>query len=222
MRNTQRAFTLIELLVTITVTGLLAALLLSATQKMRMAGQNAQCVNNLRGAAAAVQMLASENNNVFRSWARGNNSTGSKIWGQQLLDDGFISQKKQLRCPSAADLYPLDNGAWYHNTYGFNMVKPDGTPTDPAGGGQTYELKLAAVPIPASRIMLVDTATLALVKPGVRSETFRVNINKSTDGVQLRHNNRLNAAFMDGHIEALNKERAKEFFKESIIYEANH
>lgn len=215
-----KAFSLVELMVVIAVAGILAVILTATFQKVWESSLNTKCVNRLRTTASAVHMFVSENNGVFRSWARGNANTGSYVWGKSLVDGGLVS-KETLRCPAGADKYPLNDGAWYHNTYGFNMIDANGDPMQPQGSGQDYQLRFASVAKPSGHIMLADSATLAFITPEVRSETFRVNINKSTDGVQLRHHGRINAAFMDGHIEALDRERALDFFDESVIYEDN-
>lgn len=221
--KTNRGFTLLEILVSVGVIAILVILLTANLPRIVMAAKNAKCVSNVRGTSAAIHSLAADNGGVFRSFARGNSATGTAIWGKQLLDGGYISQKKMLRCPIAEDQYPLDSGSWYWNTYAFNMAQPDGTPTKAAGDGQTYELRLAGVERPSRQIMLWDSAALAFIpdKPGMRSETFRTNITGSTDGIQLRHNLRINAVFLDGHVEALDRDAAKEFISEKLIYGPN-
>jgi len=221
--RTSKGFTLVEILVTIGVIAVLVVLLTASLPRVIAAVMNAKCVSNLRGTSAAIHSLAADNDGIFRSFARGSTATGSVIWGKQLLDGGYISQKKMLRCPVAEDQYPLDNGSWYWNTYAFNMAQPDGTPTKSVGNAQTYELRLASVARPSRQVMLWDSAALAFIpdKPGMRSETFRVNMTGSTDGIQLRHKSRVNAVFLDGRVEALDKDAAKEFIDEKLIYGPN-
>jgi prepilin-type N-terminal cleavage/methylation domain-containing protein/prepilin-type processing-associated H-X9-DG protein len=78
-----RGFTLVELLVVIAIIALLAALLLPALARARMAGKKIQCLNNQRQLAAVWVMYTGDNND----WLvlNGENyppSTSVKLWVQ--------------------------------------------------------------------------------------------------------------------------------------------
>lgn len=219
--KTQRAFTLLETLVVIGVIAVLVALIVPVFKRVHMQRTHAQCLAQIRASAMAVFARASDNGGVFKTWARGSESTGQLIWGADLFNRGYVDSKAILRCPGAECRYGLDDGAWYHNTYGVNMLKADGLPDIAAGAAQNYELRLSQVQDPSRHVFLVDSATRAFIpdKPGVRSQTFRANMEKLTDGIHLRHGGRANVVHLDGHMESLDRERANDLFKEDIIYD---
>jgi prepilin-type processing-associated H-X9-DG protein/prepilin-type N-terminal cleavage/methylation domain-containing protein len=75
-----RGFTVIELLVTVTIIGLLVALLLPAVQSARESARRFQCGNNLHQLGAALNSYAS----VYNVLPLGANSNGYS-WMSQLL-----------------------------------------------------------------------------------------------------------------------------------------
>ncbi len=213
-------FTLTELLLGIGVIAVLTALILPAISSARASSRAFRCAANQRSTGVLLHRLIADNNGEFRSFARGGN-TGTAIWGLTLQVRGYLTDPSSLRCPEGRSQYEITSASWAWNTYGFNMAAPDGQPTPPNGNAQTYTLRLAAIPDLARRPMLVDSATKAEIGPGIRSETFRVNIAKVSDGVQLRHRGKANILFMDGHAEALSREEAEEYFNPEYIYDAN-
>ncbi len=220
-RSGIHAFSTLELLIVALIVAVLSVLAIPAFMTIRASNTSIRCVNHLRATGAALHSYVSERGSVFKSFARGNTAEVS-IWGLQLYSKGYLSDKSITRCPAGKSLRPLSDNAWYWNTYGFNMAAANGTPTPPGtADGLTFVLRFAAVDNFARRPMLVDSATATEFEPGARSETFRVNILKVSDGIQLRHKNKANVLFMDGHVEALSREEAQEYFNPLYIYDAN-
>ncbi len=223
MRATpERAFTVIETLVAIVVMVTLLSLILPVLQRVRGDQyQQTRCLTNLRETALALHLMTSDRNGIFRSFARGGGGGGVDIWGKQLIDGRYLQDRATLRCPAGASEYALEAQAWYWNTYGFNMATAAGGLTPAVGDPQVYTLRFSQVAHPGRRPMLVDSSTVRFISPGKRTQIFRVNINKVSDGIQLRHRGRALTVFMDGHIEALDREQVETYFNPQYIYDAN-
>lgn len=102
-RQRTSAFTLIEMLVVIAIIGLLASLLVPATQKAVERSKAIKTLSNMRGAGTMMLSYAAENNGHF-PWVEdrttGNYSTQS--WRHQLLKfaGGIRSNYRVLDAPS--------------------------------------------------------------------------------------------------------------------------
>jgi prepilin-type N-terminal cleavage/methylation domain-containing protein/prepilin-type processing-associated H-X9-DG protein len=83
LRKCRRGFTLVELLVVIAIIAILAALLLPALARAKVAAKKVQCINNQKQLATAWMMYAGDNNDVLV--ANGETyppSTTVKLWVQ--------------------------------------------------------------------------------------------------------------------------------------------
>src|SRR3954464_5342463 len=84
LKRCHRAFTLIELLVVIAVIAILAALLLPALAKAKIASKKVVCINNVQQMAVRWVMYAPDNNDLLMANgdASANWSTARPLWVQ--------------------------------------------------------------------------------------------------------------------------------------------
>ena len=221
-----RFFTLVELLVVIAIISILAALLLPALQRARQAAVAADCMNNQKQITLGIRMYADE----FDDWALSQTSSWGwpRIYGSTKAAGNeshtglnYISGTMEnggsriFVCPAGATV-PHSSGsgemdAWW--AYGFFKY---GT-TTLSSIGKTHTVgtfswllaNLNAISKPALSIAVVDTGVVTVSPtyygPSQNASTWQWHANTGLTNygnLKLRHNNRANTGFMDGHVEA--------------------
>jgi prepilin-type processing-associated H-X9-DG protein/prepilin-type N-terminal cleavage/methylation domain-containing protein len=206
--NNVRGFTLVELLAVVAIIAVVAALLLPAISRPQAKAHQAGCLNNLRQLGLGLQDFAADNH-AYPSGISGTNSDSPGTWMLQLQRGGFDVSKPATnffsqgvwRCPSAT--FPQDayNGRASPLSYGYNVYgSRHAGSTDTLGlmghfvslSAMFAPIKESEVSVPSDMMALGDSFSggVFLVRgpPGKRASA--------------RHQNKVNVAFCDGHVES--------------------
>ena len=206
-RRRSSAFSLIELLLVIAIIAILAALLLPVISQSKQRAQRIQCVGNLHQQGVALSVFLGDNRG-YPTWVSLTNSDATeRWWAQQLEHAGFGSsapapqfwQTGVWRCPSApARTGNIEDSPYYgYNTFGVLKI---GNLTNNFGLGGHYienppsitPIKESEVVVPAEMMAIGDSDAFAFM----RSEGYDFY------HLVLRHGNRANVLFCDGHVES--------------------
>lgn len=99
-RPTVVAFTLIELLVTISVIGVLAALLLPALGRAKESGRATACLSNLHQVGIALQLYVQDNNNRLPFMRDRSLNATNELPSPDMVLSNHLGNAHVLRCPS--------------------------------------------------------------------------------------------------------------------------
>ncbi|MDR1281005.1 MAG: prepilin-type N-terminal cleavage/methylation domain-containing protein [Opitutaceae bacterium] len=191
-----RAFTLIELLAVITIIGILVAIIIPVTGKVRESAKSTTCVNNLRQIGIGLNTWATDNKgrlpdfpanpSWWDSYTIWNNPGGNAGWIGigKLYGDGYITDGRVFYCPTAlAGMYDYES-QWAPNVRGKDDV---------TGFRAGYCQRIA----PADRpLTLTDGVNHILV-----TDIFVVNYSQHASARNGAGGARyVNILYMDGHV----------------------
>ncbi len=195
----RRGFTLIELLVVIAIIAILAAILFPVFAKARENARKSTCLSNLKQLGTGSLMYMQDYDETFFGHIQGRRDDpvygssgppGYIVWPDQILP--YIKNSGIFTCPSNA------SGVFVPNTRDGNF-----------GYGMNYwanyyynYITLASIQKPAETIWYTD-CNYYQVYPTYYLATYPADPTYGQSGtarLQLRHNNGVNAAFMDGHV----------------------
>ena len=225
-RRQRHGFSLIELLVVIAILMILAMITLPVIKMLGEKRQEVACADNLRKLGFATSLYITDHNGILETFQGGNVS--QNMWSTELLRGGYIdptlptgtsqelmttfinsSMARLFRCPMGkvppSYNLPANWGLWLWATYGMAMYAPEGaigkSALDPTGQTKSYKVRVSNVSFPGKFILLADSANNATEC----YQTFRI-YSSSAGGFALRHRNRANAVFLDGHLESLTRD----------------
>lgn len=214
-RRGKVAFTLAELLISVAIVGVLVACLFPVVGGMRRSAGAVQCMNNLRSLGSAMRLYIADMNNKIVTRRGGARGEYVDIWGAELSGRGYLSEPARkdghrtytgrdptlVRCPlgKLPDSISTENWAWF--SYGLNLFTP-GAKDKTVNSTPVTERNIAALENPAAFVLLADSSTASGI------QEFRLH--PSYGGFALRHHDKGNVLFLDGHLESADRARAQE------------
>lgn len=209
------AFTLVELLVVVALVSLLAALLLPALAEARQSGRRVHCASNLRQLSLASSLYWDDHDNVAFRY-RGAATNGGDLWWFGWLERWNVGNEGQRAFnPATGALYPYLGGRGVELCPSFDYanaafkLKAPGASYGYGYNRHLSSVSLARVARPADTVLLADAAQVndfqspASPEHPMLEEFYYVSTNAFEATAHFRHQGRLNAVFIDGHVDRL-------------------
>src|SRR5262249_14603337 len=215
VRSRQPGFTLIELLVVIAIIAILAAILFPVFAQAREQARMSTCTSNFKQYSNAFMMYIQDYDETLPMWSTNDKFRPGELnlttW--DLLLQVYIKNYGVARCPSdpspAHFFFKDGTQIWRSYTAPRNILWNPGEKANPRDG--EYPMKLATVQEAANTLLMFEKNQGAEVNgwppPGnPRPGRSWGNADAFENWQQVawtRHQGRLNAMFVDGHVKTL-------------------
>ncbi|HWL53140.1 MAG TPA: type II secretion system protein [Chthoniobacteraceae bacterium] len=198
-------FTLTESLLAVAIGAILLSLILGSVARVRRSSESVRCVSHLRQTARAYLAYVMEHRGNFpfnTHWHTASRDHPTTPGIKEYL--GFPTDLNRSRIDTFLTCPTLQSDPRtrtrpdepYHRTYTVNLSATT--------GHRRYSLRnLNAIPAPSRMLLLFDGS----LPPGGTGTTRSYHVGHAydtyPDRFQAPHNGRLNAIFLDGHVESL-------------------
>ena len=196
---TSAAFTLIELLTVIAIIGILAAIIIPVTGRVRESAKAATCLSNLRQIGIGNAMFSADNKNMLNCEPLG--ASGANKWSEKV--------KPYIPVQAAANSFTgvFNCPSFLRTTAGsdYSISEAVGIHAVVAGVNTVTGRKISDFQLPSKKVYMVDSHRGSIVRA---TEFYRVPATSdtfSTTGGYLayRHGGKCNILFIDGHVAAV-------------------
>lgn len=202
-RQKSRGTSLIEVLVVISLVGILTSLMYMGIRNIRGTAHAAQCVSNMRQLGMAIlEFTVNNNGNIMprklSAELEAKEPHVHAYWNRRLHREGYIDGPVNnaplnpiLFCPS---LLPEGHPEVANQGYGMRAWRGTAVTLD------SY-LPINKIPNPSRFFILADSVTM---QAGVQTQWYTIQLGEGqSNRVHLRHDNKANTFFADGHVKAM-------------------
>ena len=207
--TSKSGLSLVELLIVMALCAVLIVLAIPVATRLQERSREARCVSQLHQIGQLLHGYIGANGGRFRFTRDG---SGTRLWYNELKQFAGLSDadaRRLFRCPSLP-MEPMAANVegWY--CYGFRLDYVPPTYRDPGvvtrdDSSGIYELTVSRVENPAAFFVMADS-----VNADTRRQTMRLLPRNGglygPEGIHLRHLNRANVLFLDGHVESRSRE----------------